>query len=138
MNIDMNRLFATFLCMAFVVITANAEVKDRSVTLRVKPQLCITSKREQSCEIAFLVQWESKLSGHYCLEDDAAVTPLRCWEQESFGRFDEERIVNQSFSYWLKAPGHDPPLAEARVELMTIDSSDRRRYRRNRHAWSIR
>jgi hypothetical protein len=48
MNIDVNRLFVAFLCMAFVVITANAEVQDRSVTLRVKPQLCITSKREQS------------------------------------------------------------------------------------------
>jgi hypothetical protein len=28
-------------------------------------------------------------------------------------------------------------LAEVIVELMTIESSDRRRNRRNRHAWSI-
>ena len=138
MNIDMNRSFATFLCTAIVAITAHAEVQERPVTLRVKPQLCIISKREQACETSFLVQWESWLVGHFCLEDDSSATQLRCWEQESFGRFDEERVVNQSFSYLLKAPGHDPPLAEARVELMTIDSSDRRRYRRNRHAWSIR
>jgi hypothetical protein len=45
--------------------------------------------------------------------------------------------VIQSFSYWLTIPGRDQPLAEARVELMTIHSTDRRRRRRNRHAWSI-
>jgi len=138
MNIDVKRSFVTFLCTAFIAITANAEAQEQPVTLRVKPQLCITSKREQACETSFLVQWESERVGHYCLEAEVAATTLRCWQQESFGRFDEERVVKQSFSYWLTAPGHDPPLAEARVELMTIDSSDRRRYRRNRHAWSIR
>jgi hypothetical protein len=138
MSIDVKRSLATFLCTAFVVITAYAEVPGQGVILRVKPQLCITSKREQACEMSFLVQWESERSGDYCLGDDDSALPLRCWEQESLGKFDEERVVVQSFSYWLTAPGHDPPLAEARVELMTIDSSDRRRNRRNRHAWSIR
>jgi hypothetical protein len=84
------------------------------------------------------VQWESAYTGHFCLKDDDGATPLRCWEQDTFGHFDEERVVVNSFSYWLTTPGHDPPLAEAKVELMTIDSSDRRRNRRNRHAWSIR
>jgi hypothetical protein len=138
MNIDVIRLFATVLCTAFVVVTAKAEVQERPAKLRVKPQLCIISKREQACETSFQVQWESGRIGHYCLEDDDSASPLRCWQQESFGSFDEERVVIESFSYWLTAPGHDPPLAEARVELMTIDSSDRRRNRRNRHAWSIR
>jgi hypothetical protein len=138
MNIDVKRSFVTFLCTAVAAITANAEVPGEPVKLRVKPQLCITSKREPACEATFLVQWESKSVGYYCLEAEVAATTLRCWEQASLGNFDEERVVKQSFSYWLKSPGHDPPLAEARVELMTIDSSDRRRYRRNRHAWSIR
>ena len=105
--------------------------------LRVKPELCITDKREQGCETSFLVQWESKRIGHYCLKDDLSAMPIRCWEQKSSGSFDEHRVVIQSFSYWLTIPGRDQPLAEVKVELMTIDSPDRRRRRRNRHAWSI-
>ena len=105
--------------------------------LRVKPELCITEKRKQGCEMSFLVQWESKRVGHYCLNDDSSTMALRCWEQESSGSFDEERVVIRSFSYLLTMPGRDQPLAEAKVELMTINTSDRRRKRRNRHAWSI-
>ena len=105
--------------------------------LRVKPELCITDNRRQGCETSFLVQWESKRIGHYCLNDDFSVTPLRCWEQKSSGSFDEERVVIRNFSYLLTMPGRDQPLAEAKVELMTIDSTDRRRRRQNRHAWSI-
>ena len=105
--------------------------------LRVKPELCITDKREQGCETSFLVQWESKRIGHYCLKDDLSAMPIRCWEQKSSASFDEHRVVIQSFSYWLTIPGRDQPLAEVKVELMTIDSPDRRRRRRNRHAWSI-
>jgi hypothetical protein len=123
--------------MVFSAITVNAQAQDPPVTLRVKPQLCITEKRNGDCETTFLVQWESNLVGHYCLNDDFSATPLRCWEQNSSGSLNEERVVIRSFSYLLTAPGREQPLAEAKVELMTIDSSDRRRNRRNRHAWSI-
>lgn len=106
--------------------------------LRVKPELCITDKRRQACETSFLVEWESRRSDHYCLNDGFSTTPLRCWQQESSGDFAEKRTVTRSFSYLLTLLGQDQALAEARVELMTLDSSNRRKSRRNRHAWSIR
>lgn len=133
----MGRSLTALLWTVLFVSTIDAQAQDSSVTLRVKPQLCITDKREQGCEAAFLVQWKSKLVGHYCLNDDFSVVPLRCWAQKSSGRFDEERVVIRSFKYSLTMPGRDQPLAEVIVELMTIESSDRRRNRRNRHAWSI-
>lgn len=126
------------LCLAYAATIAAADTQNPPVSLRVKPQLCITDKRGQPCEASFLVHWESGRIGYYCLTDDLSTTPLRCWERKSFGRFDEEREVKRSFSYLLTRAGHEQPLAAARVELMTIDSSDRRRNRRNRHAWSIR
>lgn len=133
----MGRSLTTLLWAAVIAIPINTKAQDLPVILRVKPQLCIADKREQGCETTFLVQWESKLIGHYCLNDDFSVMPLRCWEQESSGSFDEERIVVRSFKYLLTMPGSDQPLAEVIVELLTIESSDRRRNRRNRHAWSI-
>lgn len=124
--------------MAYAAVTVGVEAQDLPVSLRVKPELCITDKRGEACETSFLVRWESGAIGFYCLADDLSTTPLRCWERESSGRFDEERVVTQSFSYLLTTSGREQPLAAARVELMTIDSSDRRRNRRNRHAWSVR
>jgi len=134
----MSRSLATLLWTTLIVITVNAAAQEPPVTLRVKPELCITSKRKQSCETSFLVEWESRQRDHYCLNDDFSTIPLRCWQQNFSGNFAQERTVIRSFSYLLTLPDHDQVLAEARVELMSIDSSDRRRSRRNRHAWSIR
>jgi hypothetical protein len=123
--------------MAITVIAAHAQAQEPPVMLSVKPELCITTQREQDCETSFLVQWESEHIGHYCLNDEFSAKPLRCWEQMSSGRFDEERVVTRSFIYRLMMPGRDQPIAEVKVELMTLDSPDRRRRRRSRHAWSI-
>lgn len=111
--------------------------KDVPVTLRVKPVLCITDERQPDCKMTFLVQWESGQENDYCLGDDISLAPLNCWVQESSGEYDEDRVVKQSFKYQLTRDGEERPLAEAKVELMTIDNSDRRRNRRSRHAWSI-
>ncbi len=133
----MSRLLTILLWATFAAIVIDVEAQETPVTLRVKPELCITDRRKQDCETTFLLQWESGSIGHYCLNDDFSTVPLHCWEQKSSGSFDEARVVIRSFSYWLTTPGRDQPLAEAKVELLTIDSSDRRRSRRNRHAWSI-
>jgi len=122
---------------SLTVTTANA-AEQEPLLLRVKPELCITDKRRPACETSFLVEWESGRSDHYCLNDDFSATPLRCWQQESSGDFTENRTVTRSFSYLLTLLGQEQALAEARVELMTLDSSNRRKSRRNRHAWSVR
>jgi hypothetical protein len=138
MSIDLScstiALLTATLCMA----TANAEAPNEEVKLSVKPRLCVTGKREQACETSFQVQWISTRIDRYCLQDDISSAPLRCWQRDADGRFEEDRVVERSFSYQLTKPGQDPPLAETRIELLSLESSDRRRNRRNRHAWSIR
>jgi hypothetical protein len=109
----------------------------QAVSLRVKPVLCIIDKRQPDCEMTFQVEWESSQQNDYCLGDDLSPSPLNCWVQQSSGAFDEARVVNQSFKYQLTVDGETEPLAEAKVELMNVDNSDRRRNRRSRHAWSI-
>ncbi len=110
---------------------------DAGVSLRVKPVLCITDERQPDCEMTFLVEWDAGQRNDYCLEDDVSLGPLTCWMQQASGEFSEDRIVQRSFIYQLTRSGQSQPLAEAKVELMTIDNSDRRRKRRSRHAWSI-
>jgi hypothetical protein len=111
--------------------------KSPEVSLRVKPVLCITDASQPDCEMTFEVEWESGQANDYCLGDDVSLAPLNCWVRQSSGEYDEDRIVKQSFSYQLTRAGEEEPLAETKVELMTIDNSDRRRQRRSRHAWSI-
>lgn len=107
------------------------------MTLAVKPVLCITDKRNPSCDMAFLVVWQSALTGYYCLFTDLDDVPVRCWNEERTGRLSDERTVRQNFSYWMTDRDPGSRLAEVTVEVLRMDSDDRRRKRRTRHVWDI-
>jgi len=105
--------------------------------LSVKPMLCIIDKRTPLCELAFLVAWESDHDGYYCLFNDFREAPLRCWNDARDGQLDDERSVDQSFSYWMTGDDGDNRLAMVAVEVLRMDTDDRRRNRRTRHVWDI-
>ena len=137
-NFDMRRYNTTLSVIVLAAVSASAESPaDEPVTLRVKPVLCITDKRNEHCEMSFIVQWESEYAGDFCLHNDFSDGPLDCWLERSSGRFDEDRVVVSNFSYWISVPHGETRLAEAEIEVMSTDSADRRRNRRSRHAWSI-
>lgn len=110
---------------------------DSDMTLSVKPMLCITDTRSTSCDIAFLVAWESKLVGYYCLYNDLVSEPLRCWTDHRDGQVNDERVIDETFTYWMTGNDTTVKLAVAAVEVLRLDSNDRRRKRRTRHVWDI-
>ena len=110
---------------------------DAAMALSVKPVLCIIDKRTPRCELTFLVLWESRQRGFYCLFNDFGDSPLRCWNDERQGRHGDERSVEQSFEYWMATRDSGPRLATIAVEVLRMDTDDRRRKRRTRHVWDI-
>lgn len=115
---------------------AAARAQENEATLTVKPVLCVTDRREEGCPLSITVSWQSDDEGDYCLHSDLADDPIRCWEGAAAGTVVEERVIHETFNYWL-TNGANATLAEATLELLTTDSDDRRRNRRRRHVWDI-
>jgi hypothetical protein len=113
------------------------EAQDRRVTLTVKPVLCITDRREESCALTILVAWRSDVPGSFCLHNALVETPLQCWERASTGMVVEERIIKDPLRYWLTDGDSETPVAEAELDVLTMESDDRRRHRQRRHVWDI-
>lgn len=111
--------------------------EEPGVRLRVKPVLCVTDSRTQSCDLSFLVTWQSDTTGYYCVFNDFGDGPLRCWSEERTGEMTEDRTIDQSFTFWMTGEDLDRRLAEVAVEVLRMDSDDRRRNRRTRHVWDI-
>jgi len=112
-------------------------VGDEEMLLSVKPVLCITDSRTPVCDMSFLVVWQSGVSGYYCLFSDFDDAPVRCWNEDREGRLDDARTVQSNFSYWMTGDDHGLRLAQVSVEVLRMDSDDRRRRRRTRHVWDI-
>ena len=123
-----------------LLLPALAPADDQAgddMRLTVKPVLCITDNRNPSCDMSFLVVWQSGETGYYCLFNDFTEAPVRCWSEELAGQLSEDRIVRENFSYWMTGSSPDSRLAEVMVEVLHMDSDDRRRKRRTRHVWDI-
>jgi hypothetical protein len=123
-----------------LLLTGSAALADTTadaVSLEVKPLLCIVDRRTPACDMSFRVAWQSFAPGSYCLFNHFETAPLRCWTEALSGQLEERRVVDKGFSYWLTAHGSDQPVAAVAVEVMTTDTSDRRRQRRSRHVWDI-
>jgi hypothetical protein len=105
--------------------------------LFVKPLLCVTDREATVCSMKFNVRWKSETQAEYCLNDSARQTPLRCWESATSGTHSEQREVSEAFVYWLGAPGSTQRVAEVKIDVLRLDSADRRRERRTRHVWDV-
>ncbi len=130
------RLFLTIALLLPALVLAEDQAGD-DMRLTVKPILCITDNRNPSCDMSFLVLWQSGETGYYCLFNDLTEAPVRCWSEDQAGRLNDDRIVRQNFSYWMTGSDPDSRLAEVTVEVLRMDSDDRRRKRRTRHVWDI-
>ncbi len=130
------RLLVTLALLLPALALAEDHAGD-DMRLTVKPLLCITDNRNPSCEMSFLVVWQSGETGYYCLFNDFTETTVRCWSEELAGQLSEDRIVRENFSYWMTGSNPDSRLVEVTVEVLHMDSDDRRRRRRTRHVWDI-
>ena len=131
----MRRLVMLLLFAA--AIAAADDLQEESLKLRVKPVLCITDSRNPSCDMAFLVVWESADSGYYCLFNDLEDSSLRCWQEDRGGEVIDERTVDEGFSFWMTGEDLARRLTQVDIEVLRMDSDDRRRRRRTRHVWDI-
>lgn len=107
------------------------------VRLNVKPLLCVLDKNATSCAVSFDIRWESTRAGEYCLNDEAQAVPLRCWPSALSGEHRQDRLVTQEFIFWLSPPAGSERVAQAKIEVLRVGSTDRRRERRSRHVWDV-
>jgi hypothetical protein len=122
-------------CLAVCLPAAGADVP--AARLIVKPLLCVLDRESPVCSMNFNIRWKSEAAREYCLNDSALNTPLRCWPMTLSGTHSQKREVSEAFVYWLGAPGGAQRAAEVKIEVLRLDSPDRRRDRRARHVWDV-
>lgn len=123
-------------CMVLASVPA-AAADLPAARLIVKPLLCVIDREAGQCSMTFRIRWKSEAAAEYCLNDSALSTPLRCWPSAASGSHDQKREVSEAFIYWLGAPGGTQHAAEVKIDVLRLDSTDRRRDRRARHVWDV-
>ena len=132
----MKHLLASLLFLTPLLAAAD-ESGDGEASLAVKPLLCIVDQRTPSCDMRFLITWQSREAGYYCVNSNLDNAALRCWDEARSGRHEDDREVVETFRYWLNRGADQQELASATVEVLRKDSDDRRRRRRTKYVWDL-
>jgi DUF3019 family protein len=132
-----SRLAGILIASGLVAVFPASAADLPAARLIVKPLLCVVDRDTPGCSMTFNIRWKSEAAAEYCLNDSAQKAPLRCWPSVSSGTHTEKRDVTEAFIYWLGAPDGTQRVAEIKIEVLRLDSADRRRERRNRHVWDV-
>ena len=131
------RMRLTLLIASSFMALPVAGADSAPVRLNIKPLLCLLDKNATSCAVTFDIRWKSALAGEYCLNDEAQPLPLRCWPKALSGEHSQDRLVTQDFFFWMSSATGNERVAEAKIEVLRVGSTDRRRERRSRHVWDV-
>ena len=131
------RALLTLLSASGLMALPAAAADPAPVRLNVKPLLCVLDRNATACTVNFDIRWKSASAAEYCLNDEAVAVPLRCWPSALTGEHRHERLVTQDFVFWLSPPAGSARVAEAKIEVLRVGSTDRRRERRSRHVWDV-
>ncbi|MGH8224062.1 MAG: DUF3019 domain-containing protein [Woeseiaceae bacterium] len=102
-----------------------------------KPVLCIADRFTSTCAMSFHIRWQSLRFGDYCLSNDLQELPLECWVNAQLGEHRENLLVGHEFTYWMSETGRELRLASVKIEVLRLDTRDRRWERRSRHVWDV-
>jgi hypothetical protein len=137
----MRKTAPLLLAGALAVLPGIATAAEPAAQLAVKPLLCVLDRPGTSCRMTFDVRWRGVLAAAYCLHDSAVPEPLQCWADALTGALRRERAVGEDFVFFLTrnaAPGTGGErVAEVKISVLRVDSTDRRRERRSRHVWDV-
>jgi len=152
------RLFAVVgIVLGGTVLPANSAAAEGAVEtnasavasaeVRVRPDVCVTTAAQPSCDVTMTLNWQAADVADYCIDSvelaksSSGSDEIACWQQQRAGTAQEQRSIARSFEYQLVEPlppGRQRKIrARTKVVVVAARSKDKRRNRRRRHVWSV-
>lgn len=100
----------------------------------VKPKLCVLSAEEELCQDTLEILWTASTEKSVCLFQSDKSLPLRCWENESTGRYSVEISTGSDIEFQLREIKNKQLVV---AELFEVQQDKQEFRRRRRNPWSF-
>ena len=119
---------------ALLVSSYSYSSDGTSVTLSIKPKVCVLSSAEEICQDELQISWLSASERSLCLYQKNHPVPLACWESANKGSHNMALNTSTSLNFLLRESAQDELLASETFEVI----HDHKQYRRaRRNAWAF-
>jgi hypothetical protein len=122
------------LMLLCLTIPAQAKTPDKSITLTVKPKICVLNNQRENCKDKLVISWQSQKVQSLCLYSSQKEGDLACWRESYSGETEQLIKTKESLLFYLKRNG----IIVAQQKLEVFKSFAKRNKRsRKRHPWSL-
>lgn len=116
-------------------LTAAATAAGESLSLEVRPRVCVRLSGEEMCAMHLLIRWKAERERDVCLRFAGEETSLQCWQAQRQGVWEMSLERENNTTVQLLDPDSEAVLLESLIPVISRDLRDTRR--RRRHVWSI-
>jgi hypothetical protein len=112
-----------------------AQAKPRGTTLKLTPEICITSSDDPACEIHIELQWELAQDELICILSDHAAYPKWCSDSVATQTKSMKIDTLTDIHFVMVSKDSNQTLADAKLKITSASQPQvRRRYR---NPWSL-
>jgi hypothetical protein len=115
-----------------LLLSFNTSGKD--IDLVLKPNLCVISLGEKTCQSDVSIEWAASTKHSTCLHITDHQEALFCWTNKSKGDFIHSLVIKKSHIFELRNQLNDQKLASAIYKVVYEKTQYRRKRRR---AWNL-
>lgn len=114
---------------------SSAQAKTRDSSLKLTPEICITSSETQACDVYIELQWELAKDELICILSDNAAYPKWCSDSVSTHTLSMKIHTMTDIQFVMVSKDRNQTLAGAKLKITSASQPQvRRRYR---NPWSL-
>lgn len=112
-----------------VNLFAQEKNKMEASTLNLVPNKCIALRKGRKCFATIKVNWQTEITGRYCLRRVSDQLEINCWEAEKTGSF--SYIFSSSIDEYLELinANDEQVIVTSKVKVSWVYNSNKRRKR---------
>ena len=133
-QVKKNILFLFILTLISYAFPVHSTPLKNTVTLTVKPKLCILNNERQTRKDKIIISWKSNSALSLCLFSNKKQSSLACWHDSWSGETEQLIKTQESLMFYLK--DEQKIVAQKKLEVFK-NFAKRNKRSRKRHPWSI-
>lgn len=106
---------------------ATTKPANKSISLSIKPGLCVLAENETECRDTLRVKWKSVQQYSLCLYQKAEEQSLYCWRAAQEGEYQFAFVASKTTEFELRDLDSQEILIAKAFKILTRESRSRRR-----------
>jgi hypothetical protein len=113
-----------------------ADESTSAVQLIMKPNLCVLSETESSCQDLLVAEWKAQDHKNYslCLYQRDNKTPIACWRNVNVGKAEFTQSIAKTTLFELRDMSNQSLLGQ---EIFQVINAQKKYSRSRRNPWSF-